>query len=305
MNKEEKLNPLLCDPATGLCEIPGTAPEASGTNLASAIKPVHILYFTDPICSSCWGIEPQLRKLQLEYGDYFEIDYRMGGLLPGWDLYGGSDVSKPADVAPHWEEVSPHYDMPIDGDVWLEDPLSSSFPPSIAFKAAQLQGKDQALRFLRKIKEMVFLEKKNIAKWEHLHQAALETGLDPLRLKQDYAGKGKDLFEADLELARQLGVRGFPSIFFTDADNNRSLVYGFRPYEQYEQALLKLFPQALKQVVDTSYEALFAHFPTLTTREFAVLSNTGSQEAEALLNSLHEKGLLGKFTIKNGTLWSK
>ena len=31
--------------------------------------------------------------------------------------------------------------MPIDGDVWLEDPLNSSYPPSIAFKAAEMQDK--------------------------------------------------------------------------------------------------------------------------------------------------------------------
>ncbi|MGV3503206.1 MAG: DsbA family protein [Adhaeribacter sp.] len=305
MNQEQKINPLFCDPATGVCEIPGAAEASGETNFFPGKKPVQILYFTDPICSTCWGIEPQLRKLELEYGGYFEIAYRMGGLLPAWDVYGGKDVSGPASVAPHWEEVSSHYDMPIDGDVWLEDPLASSFPPSIAFKAAQLQGQTKALRFLRKIKEMVFLHKKNITKWEHLHQAALESGLDPEKLKQDYAGQGRELFEEDLKAARALGVRGFPSIFFSGAENNPSLVYGYRPYEQYEQALLKLFPQAIKKAVDTSPEALFAYFPTLTTREFAVLANTSSQEAEKLLNRLHDQGLLGKFVIKNGTLWSK
>jgi hypothetical protein len=31
--------------------------------------------------TSCCGIEPQLRKLKLEYGNSVEIEYRMGGLL--------------------------------------------------------------------------------------------------------------------------------------------------------------------------------------------------------------------------------
>ena len=128
-------------------------------------KPVKIIYFTDPICSSCWGIEPQLRKLKLAYGNNIEIDYRMGGLLPDWS-YNSGGISKPADVAHHWDEVSVHYDMPIDGDVWLEDPLPSSFPPSIAFKAAQMQDINKAVLFLREIREMVFLQKKNITKWK-------------------------------------------------------------------------------------------------------------------------------------------
>jgi predicted DsbA family dithiol-disulfide isomerase len=122
------------------------------------------------------------------------------------------------------------------------------------FKAAQLQEEEKALLFLRKIKEMVFLEKKNIAKWEHLLQAALETGLDALKFKDDFENGAKALFEEDLALARQLGVRGFPSIFFTDEDNNRFLVYGSKPYGQYEQALLKLYPDAVKKSIDTSWE---------------------------------------------------
>ena len=104
--------------------------------------------------------------------------YRMGGLLPSWEVYNSGSISKPSDVAHHWDEVSVYYEMPIDGDVWLEDPLPSSYPPSIAFKAAQIQDEKKAIEFLRKIREMVFLEKKNITKWQYLELAAKQVGLD-------------------------------------------------------------------------------------------------------------------------------
>jgi predicted DsbA family dithiol-disulfide isomerase len=133
--------------------------------------------------TSCWGIEPQLRRLKAEYGDYIQIEYRMGGLLYNWN-YNSGGISKPSDVAEHWDQASRYYEMPIDGDVWLEDPLPSSYPPSIAIKAAQLQDEDKALFFLRRIREMVFLEKKNITRWEHLQKAAMETGLDADLLKK-------------------------------------------------------------------------------------------------------------------------
>src|SRR4051794_12773416 len=96
----------------------------------------------------------------IDNGVYFDIEYRMGDLLKSWSEYGGTDVSGSASVARHWEEASAHYHMPIDGDVWKEDVLHSSYPPSISFKAAQLQDSDKANLFLRRIKEMVFLEKK-------------------------------------------------------------------------------------------------------------------------------------------------
>src|SRR5690554_5154683 len=141
--KKETLNtnPLLCDIETGMCET--TSEETKGTSdkiAASTEKSIKLVYFTDPICSSCWGIEPQLRKLKLEYGEHIDIEYRMGGLLPDWS-YNSGGIGKPSDVASHWDEVSVHYDMPIDGDLWLEDPLDSSYPPSIAYKAAQMQDR--------------------------------------------------------------------------------------------------------------------------------------------------------------------
>ena len=107
----------------------------------------------------------------------------MGGLLPDWS-YNSGGISKPSDVAYHWDEVSVYYDMPIDGDVWLEDPLNSSYPPSIAFKAAEIQDKDKAVNFLRILREMVFLKKKNITRWEYIAIAAEEAGLDVVKLKQ-------------------------------------------------------------------------------------------------------------------------
>lgn len=159
-NDTLKNNPLLCDPVTGICEIPNhDSKESTIKDAKSNEYKIKLVYFTDPICSSCWGIEPQLRKLKLEYGDEIEIEYRMGGLLPNWS-YNSGGISKPSDVAHHWDEVSAHYDMPIDGDIWLEDPLSSSYPPSIAFKAAQLQDEGKAYLFMREIREMVFLKRK-------------------------------------------------------------------------------------------------------------------------------------------------
>jgi len=301
--KNEK-NIMLCDPETGICEVPVKQSTNIETNISSKNKPVRVLYFTDPICSSCWGIEPQLRKLKLEYGDFFEMEYRMGGLLAGWNTYGGSDVSNPNDVAVHWEEAGAFYEMPIDGDVWIEDPLSSSYPPSIAFKAAQLQNHNKALDFLRRIKEMVFLEKKNIERWENLEIAASQAGLDAEQLRIDFEGKGKELFNQDLALAGQLGVRGFPTIFFTDEDDNRFKVYGSKPYESYEQALLKLYPGAVKHTIDTSFENIFSHYSTLTSKEFGVLTDRNKDVAEDFLNELYKQNKLGKYVSKNGVLWT-
>lgn len=302
MTTEQKNNPLLCDAETGMCEVPNSHPSVSGEILKAQKKPIRIVYFTDPICSSCWGIEPQLRKLKLEYGDIVEIEYHMGGLLPDWS-YNSGGISKPSDVAHHWDEVSLYYDMPIDGDIWLEDPLLSSYPPSIAFKAAQIQNPQKAILFLRRIREMVFLEKKNITKWEYLEKAASEVGLDVVLLKTDFNGKAQQNFQEDLNLSRQMGVRGFPTLFLTDSIGNKLVIYGVKPYEQFERSIAALKFDTVKKLYDKTAKSLFNHYPTLTTKEFAILSDITMEEATQQLNALLEQKLLKKWNTKNGGLW--
>jgi predicted DsbA family dithiol-disulfide isomerase len=305
MNNETiKNNPLLCDIETGMCETTdGNTDTTIQSNLQSSEKSIKLIYYTDPICSSCWGIEPQLRKLKLEYGNTFEIEYRMGGLLPDWS-YNSGGIGKPSDVASHWDEVSVHYDMPIDGDLWLEDPLDSSYPPSIAFKAAQMQDEEKAHVFMRKIREMVFLHKKNIAKWEHLATAAKSTGLNVNQLKTDFDGKAKALFEGDLKLGHELGVRGFPTLFFIDEVGNKETVYGTRPYAFYEMAILKLNPNVTKNEYSKNWETLFSMYHSLTAKEYSELSGTPRNESEKILNGLSIRGKLQKLTTKNGSIWT-
>jgi len=303
-NETLKNNPLLCDIETGMCETTGDTSDTTTNNkVQSTKKSVKLIYYTDPICSSCWGIEPQLRKLKLEYGDAIEIDYRMGGLLPDWS-YNSGGIGKPSDVASHWDEVSAHYDMPIDGDLWLEDPLDSSYPPSIAFKAAQMQDKEKALLFLREMREMVFLKKKNISKWEHLATAAKKVNLDVAQLKTDFESEAKKLFEEDLKLGRELGVRGFPTIFVVDDAGNKEIVYGTRPYAFYEMAILKSNQNATKSEYRKDWETLFSKYPTLTAKEFSELSGNPRTESERMLNELSDNGKLEKFTTKNGSIWT-
>ena len=291
---------MNCDIETGLCELTQPFNEFKEVSRSKQVK---LLYFTDPICSSCWGIEPQLRKLKQEYGQYFDIEYRMGGLLKSWSEYGGTDVNGPQSVAQHWEEASAYYQMPIDGDVWNEDPLHSSYPPAIAFKAAQLQDSHKADHFLRRIKEMIFIEKKNITKPEYLVQAARDAGLDAGQFEYDYEHKSEQLFKEDLSMTRAWGVRGFPTIYFIDEDDNRFKVYGSKPYQVYEQALLKLVPGEVIKNTPSSYETILKGFDTITLKEFAVFYDKSLEESETILHRLERQKKVKRIASKAGSLW--
>jgi 2-polyprenyl-6-methoxyphenol hydroxylase-like FAD-dependent oxidoreductase/predicted DsbA family dithiol-disulfide isomerase len=268
-------------------------------------KPIQVLYFTDPVCSTCWIIQPLLRKLHLEYGKYLDIKYCMGGLLPSWENYNRGKIKQPSDAAQHWEDVCRQYHIPLDGDVWIEDPLPSSYPPSIAFKAAQMQDTDKAILFLRRIKEMLFLEKKNIIKWEYLEKAAFETGLDSARLKRDFDGRASELFRADLQLADDLSIKVFPTLIFSDGTGSLSRLAGYHPYEKFESIIRKIYPAAEKEAISTDPVELFNIFFSMTDKEYSLITDTTDEEARNQLMSLFEEGLIERFDSKNGTIWTR
>lgn len=267
--------------------------------------PIKVLYFTDPICSTCWIKQPTLRKLKLEYGKYLNIEYKMGGLLPCWEAYKTKKgkIQSPADAANHWEEVCSIYKMPMDGDIWIEDPLPSSYPPSIAFKAAQMQDPDLAILFLRRISEMVFVEKKNINKWEYIEVAAFESGLDTIKLLRDYEGKAHELFKDDILLSHKLEVFSMPTFIFTDNANHTHKITGYQPYEKYEEIIKLMYPGAKKTNINLTPEDQFSSFKTMTNKEFAFINDISKEKAGEILMGLCTNGIIDKHNSKNGVMW--
>ena len=265
-------------------------------------KKVTVQYFTDPICSTCWIIQPALKKMSLEYGPHLDIKYYMGGLLPSWDTCEGK-IKSPTDAARLWNDVNEIYHMPIDGDIWLEDPLSSSFPPSIAVKAAQLQDDDIAILYLRRIREMLFLEKKNIMRWKYLEAAASEVGLNVMAFAKAYEGRARLAFQQDLQLARDLGVRSFPHLIFSNANGQTVRLKGHLYYEDLEKAILELNPYIKRCLIDPRPVSLFRHFPTMLEEEFVLLSDLVTEDARVLLRQLGERGYIQRMPTKKGSLY--
>lgn len=200
---------------------------------------VNILYFSDPLCSYCWGSEIILRTIKEEFEDDISIEYRMGGLMPDWSMFDGKEEG-PALVANHWAEASHHIGFIIDGEVWREDPPASSYPPSIAFRAAMLQGEEKGFRFYNIMREGFFHRKVNIAKRENLIKAAEAASLNIEIFKRDLEGKGKEEFENDLKLAASLEVDLFPTYIFSNARGKRVRLAGFIGYDQLSRTIKDL-----------------------------------------------------------------
>lgn len=298
----------ICDIKTGLC---GVSAEQKNDTIASQpieqTDKITIQYFTDPICSACWVMEPLLRKFELEYHSFIHLETIMGGLLKNWDgfLDAANGISSPADVAPHWEEMGSYFHMPISGEVWRTDPLSSSYPASFAYLSSKNQGLDAAKAYLRRIREMVFIEGKNISRFSILLQAAKELGLDTSQFEADYHSKQTlSLFEDGLSLAARLGIGGFPTLVFSDGINQPIYLSGIKEYQVYVDTL-KQFVHATKEETSFTIPSALELSKYLSTKEVAWLLGIDEKECLAQLNTLYHNNSIVRTPVEKGYYWSK
>ena len=208
---------------------------------------LRLYYFTDPLCSFCWVFEPILKKFRLEYGSYFDMSIHMGGLLGEWDgfpaLYG--DVTDPSDMKDHWEHIAMTFHMPIDGSLWLSNPIKSSYPESFIY---QLLKRDYPLyseNYLREIREALFVMNLPIDQDTVLLKVLEKIGLgaDAAKILSD--SKNPEILELmhnDIELAQKFAVQGFPSLVFHNPINGDKheqdvTLFGVRPYQYYVDGL--------------------------------------------------------------------
>lgn len=295
-------NPLLCDVETGLCAVPDQAMEATteAKHMNAAAKPT-IHYFSDPLCSACWGFEPELRRLKAEYGHAFTIEYHMGGMVPSWEQMGrdASSIGKYVDAS---GQVN---GMPMIGDVWMQNPAPTSYPPGIAFKAAQLQDTHKADEFLRRMREMLYLEHLNIATPEVISLAAKQVGLDVERLTQDTQGAAPALFEADMALTRAMGVRGFPSMIVMTDDGQRSVIHGLQSAANMAGTLKKVQGDLAPAALPTTVSALFDLYAGWALKEVVVMLDIPEAAAQQELDRLTAAGTITRLETRNGSIWRR
>ncbi len=257
-------------------------------NESSATRPARaeILFATDPICSHCWAMEPAWRRFLYHYGEHVEVTHLYGGLLPHWEGFAdaGAGIRAPSDIPPHWDEVAERYGQPIDPSVWLTDPLASSYPASVAVHAVRAIAPEREEDYLRRIRQALFLEARNIARPEVLIACAVDIGLDAARFEaalRDPASQ--DAFAADLEKKVRTGIRGFPTLIVTGPAGEQPWVMrGSQPFFRLERALQAALGE-LPPAREVSIEAVLEEYGSGTTREFSEVLGLDEEATEAAL----------------------
>ncbi|HEX2816560.1 MAG TPA: DsbA family protein, partial [Phenylobacterium sp.] len=144
--------------------------------------------YTDAVCSTAWGAEPLLRRLDWRHGHHLTWRKVMGGLVgdaargkDGWDRIGAAEPMRE-----YWKRVWRLTGMPYPNPMKLM--LKSTDPLGAAVKAAELQGHDVADAVLRRFRERIFVDGIGPQTPDEFAEATVGVaGLDQARWRADQA----------------------------------------------------------------------------------------------------------------------
>lgn len=191
-------------------------------------------YWSDPLCVWAFAAQGKLDRLLEERGGCLQVEYRIVpvfGSIPHRFRSGAWAAGGPEGRVEATRRVAADHGRPdVTGTVWLTDTPASSWPVSMAVKAASRLEREGRVAmgstpvFLNLLREAFFGRNVNISRREAWTAVAAECGLDPVPLERlvDDGTAMADLWE-DFEEKERLRLQGSPTYVF---DGGRAMLYG-------------------------------------------------------------------------------
>jgi predicted DsbA family dithiol-disulfide isomerase len=214
-------------------------------------------------------------------------------------------------VAEHWLEASNKHGMPVDTAQFTKyhDEFTSTWPANIAVKAAELQNKELAWKYLRRLREAAAAEALPIHRLEEQLRLAKEVGLDASKMKEDIeSGKAYKEFMKDIKECRKREISGFPTFLIKRLkDGFETIKIGYRKYPEFKKILEEISNRELKErkIEFDEKEAIdfIKHFGRVATQEIAVLFDISKRDAYSFLKNLENKKLINSQKVGNDYFW--
>jgi len=262
---------------------------------------VEVVEYTDAVCSTAWGAEPLLRRLDWRHGHHLTWRKVMGGLVgnaatgkEGWNRI---DAAGP--MRAYWKRVWALTGMPYPNPMTLM--LQSTDPMGQAVKAAELQGPDVAHAVLRRFREQIFIFGIGPQTPDEFEAATQGVpGLDQVRWRIDQARpevaaayqadwretrapndyvrnlKHDSPMNGELKHSEGHDRYALPTLIFKGPGGEHT-VAGWVPYEDYVAGLEAALPGATADPrPDPTPDQALARWGVLTAKELEVVCGEGA-----------------------------
>lgn len=279
---------------------------------------VEIIEFTDPACTWCWGSEPILRKLENHYKENIEINFIMGGLVQDIRNFrdtsngiGGNINTVNEEVAKHWLEASNRHGMPVDAKNFslFSSEYYSTYPMNIAYKAAQMEDKKLAKKFLRRIREAVSAEGKQTNRIEILIELAQESGLNiPLFIQNFTDGSAEEAFMDDLYTTKTYRANGFPTFLVRASNGKEIMLRGYQSYETFNQVIKQITDGNIDEIkVEANEQTILdfiGRYGRVAPAEIEMAFNVSKSEVKSYLEKFQSQNKINIDLLGNGSFIS-
>lgn len=183
----------------------------------------HLIYFSDPMCSWCYGFSPVIEDIRRTFGRALPIRVVMGGLRPGTEKPMTEEAK--LEIADHWTHVHEATGLPFDGS-GMSAPgfVYDTDPAARAVVVARRDGEEMAQAFLTRAQRAFYAEGRDVTTGAVLADLAEELGLDREPFQAAWASEdAKAETWRDYAISQRAGVTGFPTLV---AGPNADGVYG-------------------------------------------------------------------------------
>jgi len=191
---------------------------------AIAAKGIELVYVADPMCSWCYGFAPTIAAIARQFDGRMPVWPLMGGLRAG-NSAAMSDKDKDY-VREHWGHVTQMTGRPFDyGFFDRQGFVYDTEPACRAVVTMRIMAPERAMDYLERVSTAFYAEGRDTTKAGVLIDLAEEMGAERARFERGFAlPEVRDAAARDFSSARQLGVRGFPSLLAGNDDIGYTLL---------------------------------------------------------------------------------
>lgn len=193
---------------------------------------MQFLYFTDPMCSWCYGFGPVVRRLAETFAPRIGVHVVPGGLRP--DETRPMSSARAAELIHHWEVVADETGRPFDRGFFARHAgfVYDTAPASRAVVAARRVDASRALAYLDALQGQFYAHGRDPKDRDVQLAAAADAGLDAAAFEAALADPSTEAeTRAGFTRFQELGGMGFPMVLLETPERPRIVTIGYQPLE--------------------------------------------------------------------------
>lgn len=257
-----------------------------------------VVLVTDPWSVWCWGFEPVRRALQHRYPS-IAFRHVVGGMFPVMP----DPEAMGFNVERFFTVVQRTTGMPLRVDATREDRPRSTYPACIHVAAARLLRPDLEAAYLRRLREAVYLDARNVSRASVAEDVAASVGIPVEEFREAMtSGEPEREFRESLSRLQTHNIHSYPT-YLVRSGTQLVRIEGFQSLPSLlsivESVTSRLHPAAPPPpLLD-----LFPAGERLATREVAEVFDESLEVTVERLADLEAQGALARERHAGGDVW--